>query len=60
MPRHTQRKPKLKKNKTNFTPFGTKIKLPILGRTKCQLIAECGKQITTIGKQITTKCIEIF
>lgn len=48
MPRHRQRKPKLKKNKTNFTPFGSKIKLPILGRTKCQLIAECGKQITTI------------
>lgn len=46
-PGHGRRKPKLKKNKTNFTPSGTKIKLPILGRTKCQLIAECGRQITT-------------
>ena len=47
-PHHIPRKPKLKKNKTNFTPFGTKIRLLILRRTKCQFIAECGRQITTI------------
>ena len=39
---------KLKKNKTNFTPFGTNIRLPIRGRTKCQLTAACGAQINTI------------
>lgn len=33
-PGHGRRKPKLKKNKTNFTPSGTKIKLPILRKNK--------------------------
>ena len=41
-------KTKLKKNRTNFTPFGTNYKLPILGRTKCQLTAPGGKSIHTI------------
>ena len=36
-PHHIPRKPKLKKNKTNFTPFGTKIRLLILRRTKVSL-----------------------
>ena len=47
-PRHKQCKPKLKKNKTKISPFSTKIKLSILGRTKCQFIAEYGRQITII------------
>ena len=40
---------KLKKNKTNFTLFGTNIRLPIRGRTKCQFTAACGAQINTIA-----------
>ena len=39
---------KLKKNKTNFTPFGTNMKLPIRSRTKCMLTATCGTHINPI------------
>ena len=42
------RRPKLKKNKTNFKPFGTDIKLPIQGRTKCWLTTTCDKHVDTI------------
>ena len=39
---------KLKRVKTSFTPFGTQVKLPILGRTKCVMRAAAGAEITTI------------
>ena len=39
---------KLKRVKTSLTPFDTKVKLPILGRTKCVMRAEAGAEITTI------------
>ena len=42
------RPPKLKKNKVKFVPFGTKLNLAILGRTKCTLHAKGGACITTI------------
>ena len=38
----------LKKSHTKFSPFGTELKLPMLGRTRCQMVARCGRQITTI------------
>ena len=41
-------KPKLNRNKTNFKPFETDLKLPIQGRTKCQLMATCGKHVDTL------------
>ena len=39
---------RLKRSKVNFSPFGTNIKLPILGRTKCKMVAVGGAEITTI------------
>jgi hypothetical protein len=38
----------LKKSHTKFSAFGTKQKLPILGRTRCRLVARCGQEFTTI------------
>ena len=39
---------RLKKSMVNFSPFGMKMKLPILGRTKCQIVAMGGAEIQTI------------
>ena len=39
---------KLKVCHTRFSPFGTNLKLPILGRSKCILKATCGKRISTV------------
>ena len=38
----------LKKSHRKFSPFGTEQKVPMLGRTKCQMVAKCGRQITTM------------
>ena len=38
---------RLKKSKVNFSQFGTKMKLPILGQTKCQMVAMGGAEIQT-------------
>ena len=42
------RKAKLKINRTKFRPFGTNYSLPILGRTKCRMMAECGQEVQTL------------
>jgi hypothetical protein len=39
---------RLKINRTKFRPFGTDVTLPILGRTKCRIRAECGQEVFTI------------
>ena len=39
---------KLKVCHTRFSPFGTNLKLPILGRSKCLLKAACGRRISTV------------
>ena len=46
--RKGQKVPKLKKSFTIFSPFGTNMKLPIMGRTKCRLEAACGRTTRTI------------
>jgi hypothetical protein len=43
-----ERPPKLKKNKIKFVPFGTKINLPILGRTRCRIRAVNGAKVKTM------------
>ena len=43
-----ERPPKLKKNAIKFVPFGTKINLPILGRTRCKLRAVNGASVKTL------------
>ena len=42
------RKARLKNNRTKFRPFGTNYSLPILGRTKCRMMAACGQEVSTI------------
>jgi hypothetical protein len=42
------RKAKLKINRTKFRPFGTNYSLPILGHTKCRMMAECGQEVQTL------------
>ena len=42
------RKAKIKRCKVNFTPYGTKINLPMLGRTKAILQARSGATLRTI------------
>ena len=39
---------RLKKSKVNFSLFGRKMKLPIQGQTKCQMVAMGGAEIQTI------------
>ena len=43
-----ERKVKIKRCKVNFTPYGTKINLPMLGRTKAILQARSGATLQTI------------
>ena len=38
---------KLKKNKINFVPYGTKISLPIMGKAKMVLKCEAGKKVNS-------------
>jgi len=47
-PQPGHQKPRLKKNRTNFTPFGASYKVPILRRTKCLLTAPQSKSTNTI------------
>ena len=42
------RKPKLKRSNVRFKPFGTQHNLEVLGRTKCDLIAKAGANVSTI------------
>ena len=46
-PRLGEKEMVLKKCNTNFTPFETKIKLSMLGRTKCSMIANAGATVLT-------------
>ena len=41
-------KMRLKKNYSRFSPFGTKVKLPILGRSTVRMTAGCGRQVETM------------
>ena len=52
-PCHRQCKPKIKKRKV-------KIKLPILGKAICLLIAECGRQITTTVYVVAEEVLSII
>ena len=47
-PKKGEAKIKLKKCYTKFSPFGTNVKLPMLGRTKCKMTASGGASITTM------------
>ena len=41
-------KVKLKINRTKFRPFGTNFTLPIIGRSKCRIMAQCGQVVNTM------------
>ena len=41
-------KPRIKRCRTKFRPYGTQEYLPILGRSKCKLQAQAGAMIRTM------------
>ena len=45
----TTSKPKLKRNKVRFVPYGTSQTLEVMGRTKCILKAGAGAEVTTVA-----------
>ena len=47
-PKKIMPKMRLKKNYTRCSPFGTNVKLPILGCSKVRMTAGCGHQVETV------------